>query len=148
MNHTVALPSHILLVDDSRDGRLVRRSLLEEQGYQVQTAHDGEEGLKLFQTAHFDLVVTDYRMPRMTGVELIVCIRQTNPNARIILISGMVEPLGLNEENTGADAVIAKSANEPSLLMRAVKRLLNQGPARKPPSTQRSKNPNARAVRQ
>jgi CheY-like chemotaxis protein len=148
MNHTASLPSHILLVDDSRDGRLVRRSLLEELGYQVQTAHDGVEGLALFQASHFDLVVTDYRMPRMTGVELIGCIRQTNPNARIILISGVVEPLGLNEQNTGADAVIAKSANEASLLMRAVKRLLNQGPARKPPSSQRGKSTNARAARQ
>lgn len=93
-------------------------------------------------------MVTDYRMPRMTGVELIVSIRQTNPNARIILISGLVEPLGLNEQNTGADAVIAKSANEPSLLTRAVKRLLNHGPARKPPASQRGRTTNARAVRQ
>lgn len=131
--------STILLVDDSRDGRLVRRSLLEEQGYQVETAHDGEEGFKLFQSAHYDLVVTDYRMPRMTGVELIGKIRQTNPDARIILISGVVEPLGLNEANTGADAVIAKSATEASMLVRTVKRLLNLT-ARKPPSSQRGRN--------
>ena len=46
------------------------------------------------------------------AVELIERIRKVNPNARIILLSGFVEPLGLTEENTGADAVIAKSANE------------------------------------
>jgi two-component system response regulator SaeR len=147
MTHTAPQPAKILLVDDSRDGRLVRRSLLEEQGHQVQTAHDGEEGLKLFHDAHYDLVVTDYRMPRMNGVELIGRIRQTNPNARIILIWGAVEPLGLNEENTGADAVIAKSANEASMLMRAVKRLLNGGAARKPPTAQGGRNAGARAAR-
>ena len=70
------------------------------------------------------MVVTDYRMPRMNGAELIQRIRKLNPNARIILLSGFVEPLGLTEENTGADVVIAKSSNEPAHLTRWVKRLL------------------------
>ena len=56
-----------------------------------------------------------------------------NPNARIILLSGFVEPLGLTEENTGADAVIAKSSNEAAHLSRWVKRLVNRGISRKPP---------------
>jgi CheY-like chemotaxis protein len=129
-----AIP-HVLLVDDNQDGLLVRRALLEEVGYTVEVAHNGEEGFELFQASNFDVVVTDYRMPRMNGVELIARIRQTNPNARIVLLSGFVEPLGLTEENTGADTVIAKSANEPGHLMRAVKRLLNAG-KRKPPASQ------------
>ena len=58
------------------------------------------------------------------------------PNARIVLLSGFVEPLGLTEENTGADTVIAKSANEPGHLTRAVKRLVNAG-KRKPVSSQK-----------
>jgi hypothetical protein len=48
-----------------------------------------------------------------------------------------VEPLGLTEENTGADAVIPKSANEVAHLLRSVKRLVNGKPLRKPPSRQR-----------
>jgi CheY-like chemotaxis protein len=127
---------NVLLVDDNCDGLLVRRSLLEELGCTVTVAHNGEEGLQLFRSSNFDVVVTDYRMPRMNGVEMIAHIRQTNPNARIVLLSGFVEPLGLTEENTGADCVIAKSANEPGHLMRAVKRLLNAD-KRKPPSSQR-----------
>jgi CheY-like chemotaxis protein len=127
---------HILLVDDNHDGLLVRRAVLEEAGYTVQVARTGEEGLRLFQSAAFDVVVTDYRMPGMNGAELIACIRQTNPNARIVLLSGFVEPLGLTEENTGADSVIAKSANEPGHLTRAIKRLLLNGGKRKPPSSQ------------
>ena len=128
---------NILLVDDNRDGLLVRRTLLEELRYRVSVARNGEEGLKLFESASFDVVVTDYRMPRMNGAELIQRIRKLNPNARIILLSGFVEPLGLTEENTGADVVIAKSSNEPAHLTRWVKRLLNRG-MRKPPATQKS----------
>ncbi|HEV2444789.1 MAG TPA: response regulator [Candidatus Sulfopaludibacter sp.] len=124
----------ILLVDDNQDGLIVRKSLLEELGYRVQLARNGEEGLKLYQDSTFDVVVTDYRMPRMDGVELIGRIRKHNPNARIILLSGFVEPLGLTEENTGADAVIAKSSNEPLHLVRWVKRLLNRATSRKPPA--------------
>jgi CheY-like chemotaxis protein len=139
-------PSHpnILLVDDNRDGLLVRRTLLEELGYAVSIALNGEEGLKLFESANFDVVVTDYRMPRMNGAELIQRIRKLNPHARIILLSGFVEPLGLTEENTGADAVIAKSSNEPAHLTRWVKRLLNRA-VRKPPATQKMAPARAKA---
>jgi CheY-like chemotaxis protein len=139
-------PSHpnILLVDDNRDGLLVRRTLLEELGYAVSIALNGEEGLKLFESANFDVVVTDYRMPRMNGAELIQRIRKLNPLARIILLSGFVEPLGLTEENTGADAVIAKSSNEPAHLTRWVKRLLNRA-VRKPPATQKMAPARAKA---
>src|SRR5580692_4285002 len=136
MKNLPATIPHVLLVDDNRDGLLVRRSLLEEIGCTVELAHNGEEGLELYRSSNFDVVVTDYRMPRMNGVEMIALIRQTNPNARIVLLSGFVEPLGLTEENTGADSVIAKSANEPGHLTRAVKRLLNAG-KRKLPSPQK-----------
>ncbi len=127
---------HVLLVDDNCDGLLVRRALLEELGCTVEVANNGEEGLALYRASRFDLVVTDYRMPLMNGVEMIALIRQTNPDARIVLLSGFVEPLGLTEENTGADSVISKSANEPGHLTRAVKRLLNAR-YRKPPSSQK-----------
>jgi len=135
MKIPISSTPNVLLVDDNRDGLLVRRSLLEEIGCCVQTALNGEEGLKLFQATRFDVVVTDYRMPRMNGGELIQRIRLLDANARIILLSGFVEPLGLTEQNTGADAVIAKSANEPARLVRTVKRLANH-PVRKPPGSQ------------
>lgn len=82
--------------------------------------------------ADFDLVVTDFRMPEMNGTELIRRIRATHPRMRFIMLSGFVEPLGLTEQTTGADVVIAKSAGEVNILVRAVGRLL-----RKPPGTQK-----------
>jgi CheY-like chemotaxis protein len=126
----------VLLVDDNHDGLLVRRALIEEQGIRVQVAKSGEEGLHLFESSHFDVVVTDYRMPRMKGTELIERLRQLDPNVRVILLSTLVEPLGLTEQNTGADVVIAKNSREPVHLVRAVKRLLNRASSRKPPRSQ------------
>ena len=146
MSTVLSSNPNILLVDDSRDGLLVRRALLEELGYTVQIAINGEEGLKLFQSSTFDVVVTDYRMPLMDGRELIERIRQVDPNARVIMLSGFVEPLGLTEQNTGADAVIAKTSNEPAHLVRSVKRLVNRG-ARKPPASQKSALSRTQAAR-
>lgn len=130
-------PALILLVDDNRDGLLIRRALLEEQGYRVEIAHDGEEGLAAFKSCPRKLVVTDYRMPHMNGVELIRHIRELEPRIPIVLLSGAVGQLGLTEQNTGADAVIAKTANEATHLIRTVKRLLNSAHTRrKPPAPQ------------
>ena len=128
---------HILIVDDNRDGLLVRRALLEEIGYRVQIAVNGEEGLKCFESCNHDVVVTDYKMPRMNGVELIQRLRIINPNVRVVLLSGFVEPLGLTEENTGADIVLAKSSHEPAQLVRSVKRLVNTRTLRKPVVSQK-----------
>jgi len=129
---------NILLVDDNRNGVIVRKQLLEEQGYHVVTATNGVEAFELYEPGLFDVVVTDYRMPHMNGIDLIRSIRERDPHARIILLSGLVEPLGLTEENTGADAVIAKTSNEPSHLVRWVKRLLNRTALRKPARSQKA----------
>ena len=128
----------ILLVDDNKDGLVVRRSLLEELGYRVEIAPNAEEALKAFAVSRFDVIVTDYKMPRMNGTELIERIRKVDPNARVILLSAFADPLGLTEQNTGADAVLMKSSREPAHLVRAVKRLLNRPAARKPPGSQSS----------
>jgi CheY-like chemotaxis protein len=88
--------------------------------------------MEQFASRKFDLVVTDYKMPRMDGLELIAGLRKTSPELPVILISGFVDSLGLSEENTGADVVIQKSANEVSHLVRSVARLLRKKPAKKP----------------
>jgi len=135
MRHAPATPPaktpEILLVDDNRQGLIARKSLLQELGYNISTATGGDEALELFSKQNFDVVVTDFKMPRMDGIELIKRIRSAQSGARIILLSGFVEPLGLTEESTGADVVIVKSAGEVGQLTRSVKRLLSQ-PARKP----------------
>jgi CheY-like chemotaxis protein len=122
------------LVDDNLNGSTARKTVLEELGHKIHMASSGAEALEQFSQHKFDLVVTDYRMPRMDGLELIVRLRKDQPEILIVLVSGFVDTLGLNEATTGADAVIQKSANEVTHLVRAVNRLLRRKPSKKPVS--------------
>lgn len=131
-----SISSSILLVDDNKHGLAARKAVLEELGHRVTAASDAEEALEEFRRAPFDLVVTDFRMPGMNGIELIREIRALRPEVPVILISGYTEALGLTEASTGADAVIAKSAHEVSHLSRAVARLLRRR-IRKPAASQK-----------
>ena len=121
----------ILLVDDNANGLAARKSVLEELGYSIVTCASGADALEQFESRDpFDLVVTDYKMPRMDGLELIGRLRKHTPGLPIVLISGYVDMLGLNEASTGADVVIQKSANEVSHLIRSVNRLLRRKPVK------------------
>jgi len=131
-------PARILLADDNPHGLIARGMILRDLGHAVQTALSGEEAWDLFQKDHFDLVVTDYKMGGMDGLELIRRIRASQSPARIILLSGFVTGLGMTEGSTGADEVIAKSSKEVPELLRAVKKLAHQTPRRKPDSIRRA----------
>jgi hypothetical protein len=62
------------------------------------------------------------------------------------LLSGFIEPLGLTEANTGADAVIAKSASETTHLLRAIKRLLSPSRVKRKPPTSQPGPPRSRSA--
>ncbi|HNY40733.1 MAG TPA: response regulator [Bryobacteraceae bacterium] len=128
----------ILLVDDNRSGLAARRSVLEELGYSTTGVACPKQAVELFAaSAHtgeeFGLVITDYKMPEQSGVDLIWQIRLIEASVPIILLSGFVDALGLTESNTGADVVIMKSANEVAHLVRAVNRHLSGAVRRKGP---------------
>jgi CheY-like chemotaxis protein len=129
----------ILLVDDNRNGLLARKSVLQEHGYVVDTCSAPEDALVEFTHQPYDMIVTDYRMPKMTGAELIEQIRITHPLLPIVLISGVVDVLGLDEKTTGANVVIPKSSTEVTHLLRAVKRLLESQAPKKPVRSQSGK---------
>jgi CheY-like chemotaxis protein len=126
--------ARILLVDDNANGLCARKTVLEELGHRISTAASGADAIEQFGSHKFDLVVTDYKMPRMDGLELIKRLRKLTPGLPIVLISGYVDTLGLNEASTGADVVIQKSANEVSHLVRSVNRLLRRKPVIKKPA--------------
>jgi len=132
------LSGRILLLDDNSLGLSARRSVLEELGHKVVTSGAPQEALELCVKQRFDVVVTDYKMPKMNGLEFITRLRKLSPAVGVILISGFTDTLGLNERNTGADVVIQKSSNEVSHLIRSVNRLLRnqQKPPRKPTVSQ------------
>lgn len=135
---TNAAPVRLLLVDDHPAGLAARTSVLNELGFAITTAGSAETALEKFTAEPFPLVVTDYKLPGKTGVDLIASIRAVAPDTRIVLISGFVDALGLTEHSTGADAVLSKSANEVTQLIRAVNRLLRRSVAKKPGSVRKS----------
>lgn len=129
--------TRILIVDDNRMGLIARRQVLEEVGHEVGIVQSAREAIDRFQLEHFDLVITDLKMPQVSGLELIRELRQLTPEVPIVLISGFSEALGLDEHNTGADAVIQKSHTEIPQLLRTVSRLLRKS-AKKPPGKVRA----------
>ena len=138
-------PAKILLVDDNRHGLLARKAILEELGYAMTVCSDPEAAIQVFSGGPFDLVITDYKMPGMTGVELIVRLREISADTPAILVSGFVDTLGLTEDNTGANAVIQKSANEVPQLLRAVARVLRRTNAPKKPAGRAGRPPGPKA---
>jgi signal transduction histidine kinase len=78
----------ILLVDDEADIREVLEIALEDLGYDVRVAADGEQALEIFQTHQPALVLTDIKMPSMDGIELLKCIKRENPECEVIMITG------------------------------------------------------------
>jgi len=118
--------AHILLVNSNKSGLAARKAILEEVGHRVTAATNGEDAWEQLSKAKFDLIVTEFKMGKMSGVELIKKLRGMEPAIPVIMLSGYVEALGLTESTTGADVVLAKSANEVPHLIRAVSRLLRQ----------------------
>jgi len=80
--------SKILVVDDDRQIRAMLRQALESAGFEVVEASDGQEGVRSFQTASADLVITDILMPEKEGLALIQELRRLDPAVQIIAISG------------------------------------------------------------
>jgi CheY-like chemotaxis protein len=116
----------VLLVDDNADGLAARRWVLEELGYSVITACSGANALEEIEKHTVDLIVTDWKMSPINGVELIAQLRQRNFRKPIVLLSAFADSLGLSREITGADQVIQKSAHEVARLVSALKRFLGE----------------------
>jgi len=80
--------SKILVIDDEESIRLLLRVSLEHKGYEVFVAEDGERGVEIFEQERPPIVLTDIKMPGMTGIEVLKQIRQIDPDTRVIVITG------------------------------------------------------------
>ena len=81
------MAERLLVVDDEPSMREFLEIMLSQEGYQVRTASNGEEGVKAYRTEEPDLVLTDVKMPGMSGLDLIREIHSLDPTAPIIAIT-------------------------------------------------------------
>ncbi len=86
---------NLLVVDDDSVIRMLLRTMLTSEGYQVVTAADGEEALKKLSESSFDMLITDVYMPRMDGIRLREVVRETpgKQNMPVLFISGYNDKL-------------------------------------------------------
>ena len=77
----------ILVVDDEEPQRRVLAGFLKKRGYEVETAGDADEAMKVVSSRTVDLVLTDLRMPGRTGVELVDAVRGANPEIPVVVMT-------------------------------------------------------------
>ena len=80
--------SNILIIDDEKAIRKTLTEILSYEGYKIEEAGDGEEGLRRFREKTFDVVLCDIKMPKIDGIEFLDKVRELNPDVPVIMISG------------------------------------------------------------
>jgi len=78
----------ILVIDDERSIRNTLKDILGFEGYQVELAENGKEGIDLVQATDFDIILCDIKMPEMDGLEVLEQIRKVKPESTVVMISG------------------------------------------------------------
>ena len=117
---------NILLVEDEKDLSLIIRNTLTGEGFNVRTAYDGEEGLRMFYAEKPDVLVADVMLPKMIGFDVCRTLREKGSSVPVIILTAREEEadkvLGLE---TGADDYMTKPVNDQELLLR-IKALLRR----------------------
>ncbi len=78
----------VLIIDDQASIRSLLRLVLEKEGHEIIEARDGPDGLAIYQRTPTDLVITDIRMPEMSGLDVILKLTCGFLDAKVIAISG------------------------------------------------------------
>jgi DNA-binding response OmpR family regulator len=119
----------ILVCDDEAHILRAAEFKFKKGGYEVLCASDGEEGWEILQTFKPDIIITDYQMPRMDGLELIERIRSNASTAEIPIIMLTAKGFELSHETTrgrfGVIAVLPKPFS-PRELFQRVEEILNE----------------------
>jgi two-component system nitrogen regulation response regulator NtrX len=80
--------SNVLIIDDEKAIRKTLAEILSYEGYKIDEAENGEEGLKRFKEKTYDVVLCDIKMPKLDGIEFLDRAREHNPDVPVIMISG------------------------------------------------------------
>lgn len=121
----------ILVVDDAPVVLRVIRKILSSRGYTIITANSALEAISILESEAIDLVITDYKMPNVSGLDLIRHVRENFRNTEVIMITGYPSIEGAVEAvKTGAEEYLTKPFTGEELL-NAVKRVLDKAHMKK-----------------
>lgn len=118
----VAQSITILCVDDEDIPRMLRKLILEKQGYKVMAASSGKEALTMLEQGGINLVLSDQMMPGMTGTELTKAIKSSTSSLPVILVSGVNE---IPADAVFADRFVSK-VEGPQILFQNVADVLRE----------------------
>ncbi len=110
----------VMVIDDDSVNRKMIAGILEKNGFQVLTARDGQEGLKLIEKEKPDLVLADVLLPKLDGLELCQAVK-SNPELseiKVVLMTAVYKTAGMRAEalSQKADAYLEKPVSEHILL--------------------------------
>jgi DNA-binding NtrC family response regulator len=115
------MAKQILIVDDNPNMSALLAEMLEIYDYESVKACDGEDALEKLEDNKFSLVITDMRMPNMTGIELLEVIKKKYPKLPVVIISGYTVAATESDDSTvKPDGFLAKP-----FLMSDIEKLLN-----------------------
>lgn len=114
-------PGTVLVVDDERLIADTLSAILTEHGFVAFKAYSGEEGVRLAEAVRPDIVLSDVLMPRMSGIQMAIQVKQALPSARIVLLSGQAATAELMREAAEAGhtfELLAKPIHPEELVMK------------------------------
>jgi DNA-binding NtrC family response regulator len=118
----------VLVVDDNDDVRELLQEFLEDAGFRVRAARDGEAAIQSFTREPSDLVITDMRMPKLNGLQVLQAVRAARPGTPVILLTGQGAAEGDADEarRLGVYACLTKPLTDIHLLPQLVAAALEQ----------------------
>lgn len=115
------MAKRILIVDDNPNMSSLLQEMLEVFDYESVRANDGNEALERLDKEQFSLVITDLRMPNMSGMELLSEVKSRYPKMPVVLISGYsINEVSSNTGECKADGFLGKP-----LMMSDIEKMLN-----------------------
>ena len=125
-------PSRILVIDDDENIRKVLKTILEDEGYIIDTAETAKIGIEKSQKGFFNLALIDVRLPDMEGIELLSKLRDTKPKMRKIIVTGYPTlQNAVAAVNKGADAYVMKPFDVEKILQTIKEQLQKQAEEKK-----------------
>ena len=118
--------TRVLYVDDEDALRELVKSQLEEEGYKVETADDGDTGIAMLGKQPFDVVLLDMRMPRVNGIEVLKHIRAKKIPSRVIVLTAVDDlSVAIEAVKNGANDYMTKPYDLAGLIS-SIQRVLSK----------------------